>query len=57
MVIVFIGSFIVWLLVKFIESYLYILIIIAPILLFKFRRMGLTYGEGLKVGIYLVSFR
>ena len=53
----FIGGFIIWLVVKFIESMLYILIIIAPILLFKFRRMGLTYGEGIRAAMYLVTFQ
>lgn len=53
----FIGGFIVWLLIKFFESMAYVLLIIAPILLFKFRRMGLTYNEGVKVGLYLVSFQ
>ncbi len=53
----FVGGFIVWLLIKFIESMLYILLIIAPILLFKFRRLGLTYGEGIKISLYLVTYQ
>ena len=52
-----IGGFIAWILIKFIESMVYILIIIAPILLFKFRRMGLTYGEAFKVGLFLISYQ
>lgn len=53
----FIGGLIAWFLIKFCESMAYILLIIAPILLFKFRRMGLNYVEAVKVGLYLVSFQ
>ena len=52
----YIAGFIFWFIVKFIESLFYIAVIIAPILLFKFRRMGLTYGEGFKIGLYLSTY-
>ncbi len=53
----FFGGFLVWLLIKFIESMAYIALIITPILLFKFRRRGLTYPEGFGVGLYLATFQ
>jgi hypothetical protein len=53
----FLGGFIGWLIIKFIEGMLYIALIIAPILLFKFRRMGLTYTEGFKTGLYLITYQ
>ncbi len=42
---------------KLITGLLYIFLIITPITLFKFRRMGLAYKGGLKAGFYLVSFQ
>jgi hypothetical protein len=53
----YIAGYVFWFIVKLIESLLYISLIIAPILLFKFRRVGLTYGEGFKVGLYLITYQ
>lgn len=36
---------------------LYVLIIITPIVIFKFRRMGMAFGDGFKTALYLVSFQ
>ena len=42
---------------KFAVGLFYILVIIAPIIIFKFRRMGLAYSGCFKAGLYLVFFQ
>jgi hypothetical protein len=51
------ATFIVFFIYKFIVGLIYVLVIIAPIVLYKFRRMGLTYGAGVLTGLYLVSIQ
>jgi len=42
---------------KFIIALLYAILVITPIVLFKFRRQGMTFGSGFKVALYLTSFQ
>jgi hypothetical protein len=48
-----IGAF----LYKFIIALVYSLLIITPMILFKFRRQGMKFGSGFKVALYLSSFQ
>jgi hypothetical protein len=49
----FAGGLVISFIFYFIVGLLYITLIISPILLFKFRRSGLGYGEAFKMGLYL----
>ncbi|RKX18201.1 MAG: hypothetical protein DRP26_05640 [Candidatus Zixiibacteriota bacterium] len=42
---------------RFIVALLYVILIITPIVLFKFRRTGLSFKRSFQVGLYLVSLQ
>ena len=42
---------------KLITSMLYMVLLITPVVLFKFRRMGLAYRVGFHASLYLISFQ
>lgn len=42
---------------RLITALLYIILVITPIVLFKFRRMGLSFKGGFQVGLYLASLQ
>ena len=52
-IVVIIGAFI----YKFIIGMLYVLLVITPIVIFKFRRIGIRFGDGLQAALYLVSIQ
>jgi hypothetical protein len=42
---------------KFIVGFIYVSLVIAPVVLFKFRRMGLAYRGAFQAGLYLISIQ
>jgi len=56
-IVILVGSLIIAFLYKFIVSLLYAILVITPIMLFKFRRQRMTFGSGFKVALYLASFQ
>jgi len=56
-ILAFVGGLVLTFIINFIIGLLYIALIIAPILLFKFRRLGLAYGEAFKAGLYAITLQ
>ena len=53
----FAGGLLLTFILDFIIGLLYITLIISPILLFKFRRLALSYGEAFKAGFYIITLQ
>lgn len=51
------AVFVVFILYRFVSALFYALLIITPIVLFKFRRAGLPFKAGFQAGLYLASLQ
>ena len=56
-IVVYVACLVTSFLYKALSGLLYMAIIIAPIVLFKFRRIGINYGDAFKAALYLVSLQ